>query len=98
MAGRLLPVICFPVGECLHTDLLVLTLNCDRMAPLPQEVAGRLLPDSCGVRLLLARCLVAQRCGPEAAEAVAAARGLAAVEDDLAAVEELEEQLRGMAA
>lgn len=68
------------------------------MTILLQEVAGRLLPDSCGVRLLLARCLVAQRCGPEAAEAVAAARALASVDDDLAAVEELEQELRGMAA
>ncbi|KAG2434617.1 hypothetical protein HXX76_007512 [Chlamydomonas incerta] len=62
-----------------------------------QEVAVRLMPESCSARLLLARCLVAQRCGAEAAEAVAAARELAAHEDDEAAVAELEAELRGMA-
>lgn len=57
----------------------------------------KLMPESCSARLLLARCLVAQRCGAEAAEAVAAARQLAAHEDDEAAVAELEAELRGMA-
>ncbi|GLC67227.1 hypothetical protein PLESTF_000531100 [Pleodorina starrii] len=62
-----------------------------------QELAVRLMPESCSMRLLLARCLVAQHCGPEAAEQLAAARELAAGEDDLAQVEQLEGQLRGMA-
>ncbi len=55
------------------------------------------MPESCSARLLLARCLVAQRCSAEAAEAVAAARELAAHEEDEAAVAELQEALKGMA-
>ncbi|KXZ53609.1 hypothetical protein GPECTOR_6g526 [Gonium pectorale] len=59
-----------------------------------QDLASRLMPESCSVRLMLARCLLAQRCLPEAAAALAEAREQAGNEDDEAAVAELEVQLR----
>lgn len=63
-----------------------------------QEVVARLLPDSCGVRVLLARSLVAQRAAGAAAPHVAAAKAMAVADEDAAAVAELEAQLAGMAA
>ncbi|EFJ48577.1 hypothetical protein VOLCADRAFT_104635 [Volvox carteri f. nagariensis] len=60
-----------------------------------QELAHRLQPQSCALRLALARCLEAQHMGPEAAREVAAARELAAGEEELAAVAAMEEMLRG---